>query len=116
MITFNIGSAIDGQDKALSISRVIMMLDAHGLEPFQFRTDLSETETTYIVCVRRGKFNRAALRRVVHDFCLRWGQDAIAYLNTPEHPDEVYWGELVGPKAEEWGGKFDASKFIAWDK
>ena len=118
MITFNIGSAIGATDKALSIATVVNELSIYDLEPTAFRTELSGTETTYIIrCPFPAGFNRVQVDAMVHDIAANLQQEAIAYTVLREVPGENQYGyqSLVGPLAHTWnGGEFDASQFLPW--
>lgn len=110
MITLNIGSAIAGKDKALAISTVFNRLEASDLTPFQFRTEVSATETTYVVCVTTpSNATLQSLDSLIADISDGLQQDCIAWTWAPGS------GLLSGPRALDWnGGKFNPDYFIAW--
>lgn len=114
-ITLNIGSAIDGKNKALSISTVFNRLEASGIFPFQFRTAQSETETTYVIQAElKDHATFSLIHRLVYDISDGLQQDCIAWTyQSPKWPEVSYSG-LSGPRADEWGGKFSAEHFIQW--
>lgn len=107
MFKFNIGSAVNGIDKALSADEVRQTLHRAGFVDVDvIKTAMSDTETTYVV-VASGLRGRNKLNHcwVVYDVSEALQQDAIAYTMNGT-------GFLVGPKATEWGGEFIPEYFI----
>lgn len=107
MFKFNIGSAVNGIDKALVADEVIHALHYEGFTNVEvIKTAMSETETTYVVVASdRVDYAMRGHRAAVYAVCEALQQDAIAYtLNGT--------GYLVGPKADDWGDVFLQEHFI----
>lgn len=110
MFKFNIGSAVNGIDKALSAEEVRQALYRAGFKDAEvIKTEMSDTETTYVV-VASGLRGMVDHWSVVYDVCEALQQDAIAYKVV--HAPGAYVGFLVGPRAEDWGGEFNEAYFI----
>lgn len=107
MFKFNIGSAVNGEDKAIDAGTVLVTLWQHGfVRPELIKTERSNTETTYVVVAEdRIDYGMRGHRATVHAVCEALSQDAIAYTVNGT-------GYLVGPKAEDWGGEFNPEYFI----
>lgn len=113
MITFNIGTAVNGLDNCLNASTIINSLEAHGFTVLALRLQQSGTENTAIVqAAWPYGLTRAAVDNRVYCIADCLQQEAIAYLH---EADTGSYGELVGPNAADWGGKFDPSQFIKWE-
>lgn len=112
MFKFNIGSAVNGNDKALSADEVRQALYRAGFKDVEvIKTAMSDTETTYVVVASGLRdSDKVAHWTVVYDVCEELQQDAIAYKVV--HGPGAYVGFLVGPKAEDWGGEFNEAYFI----
>lgn len=107
MFKFNIGSAVNGQDKALSRETVLQALWHNGFTDAEIiKEAMSETETTYVIEAYKYRdwYNKGH-ESAVFDVCEALQQDAIAYTVNGT-------GYLVGPKAEDWGGLFIPEYFI----
>src|SRR5690606_5371713 len=107
MFKFNIGSAVNGIDKALSADEVIHALHYEGFKNVEvIKTAMSDTETTYVVVASDGlDYAMLCHRATVYAVCEALQQDAIAYKVNGT-------GYLVGPKAEDWGGEFKQEYFL----
>lgn len=106
LVSFNIGSAIDGIDNSITPLEAVQMLHKHGFSLVAFRIAQSDSETTYVIQANFLASPAAvALRLIVHGLCEDLEQDAIAYKVGGT-------GFLVGPKAADWGGEFNPEYFI----
>lgn len=109
---FNIGSAVNGQDKALSRETVLQAMYRNGFTDAEIiKEEMSSTETTYVIVAFKFRdWHDKGHENAVYDVCEALKQDAIAYKVV--HAPGAYVGFLVGPKAEDWGGEFNAEYFI----
>lgn len=107
MFKFNIGSAVNGQDKALSREAVLQALWHNGFTDAEIiKEAMSETETTYVIeAYKYRDWHDEGIGAAVYAVCEALQQDAIAYTVDGT-------GYLVGPKAEDWGGLFIPEYFI----
>lgn len=107
MFKFNVGSAVQGKDKAISTARAFIVLYQVGFNNLKLvRSAQSNTETTYVITA--DSFTDAEYDthvEAVHAACITLEQDCIAYTQSDE-------GFLVGPKSVEWGGTFNPEYFI----
>lgn len=109
MFKFNIGSAVNGVDKVISAAQAVQALryaGFHGIEVV--KEAVSNTETTYVITAAGVWLDDH--EGLVHTVSFVLHQDAIAYKVL--YPSDCYCGFLVGPKAEDWGGEFNADYFI----
>lgn len=109
---FNVGSAVNGIDKALSQITVLHTLYLAGFSDAEvIKEEVSATETTYVIIASNFKdwANKGHID-AVYSVCEALEQDAIAYKVV--HAPGAYVGFLVGPKAEDWGGEFNEAYFI----
>ena len=110
----NIGLFINGVMPAIgernAIFRAVAYIGNVGGSVVGLDLVQSNTEPTLVVRLR-GALDEAQLNRL----CGHLYQDAIAQLVISVDPDTddvvKYRGMLVGPKAAEWGGKFDPTQF-----
>lgn len=104
---FNIGSAVNGIDKAISQMLALHELHCAGFTGAEIiKSEMSNTETTYVITA--DEFNDwldVGHEAAVNAVCLALRQDAIAYTVDGT-------GYLIGPKAEDWGGAFNQDYFI----
>lgn len=109
---FNVGSAVKGQDKALSQTDVLRTLYYAGFSDAEIiKEEQSSTETTYVIIASNFRdWTGDGHEVAVYDLCEALEQDAIAYKVV--HAPGAYVGFLVGPKAEDWGGEFNDAYFI----
>lgn len=112
MFKFNIGSAVNGQDKALSRETVLQALWHNGFTDAEIiREAMSDTETTYVIeAYKYRDWHDEGIGAAVYAVCEALHQDAIAYKIVDDKG--AYVGYLVGPKAKEWGGAFIPEYFI----
>lgn len=107
MFKFNVGSAVQGKDQAISTARAFVVLYQVGFNNLKLRsTAKSNTETTYVITAE--SFTDAEYdthTEAVHAACVTLEQDCIAYTQSNE-------GFLIGPKAADWGGTFNPEYFI----
>lgn len=110
---FNVGSAVNGQDKALSRETVLQALWHAGFTDAEIiKEAMSDTETTYVIeALKFRDWHDKGHESAVFDVCEALHQDAIAYKVTYS-TNTAYCGFLVGPKAEDWGGEFNPEYFI----
>jgi len=113
----NIGLHINGVMPAIgernAIFRAVAYIGNVGGAVTGLDLAQSSTEPTLVVTLR-GALDEAQLNRL----CGHLYQDAIAQLVISFDPDDVSpagdvksRGMLVGPKAAEWGGRFDPTQF-----
>lgn len=110
---FNVGSAVNGQDKALNRETVLQAMYRAGFVDAEIiKEEMSDTETTYVIVAFkfRSLYNKGH-KHAVYSVCEALEQDAIAY-KLVYTPSDCYSGFLVGPKAEDWGGEFNQEYFI----
>lgn len=109
---FNVGSAVNGIDKALGQTTVLHTLYLAGFSDAEIiKEEMSDTETTYVIVAFKFRdwYNKGH-ESAVFAVCEALQQDAIAYKIV--HAPGAYVGFLVGPKAEDWGGEFKQEYFI----
>lgn len=109
---FNIGSAVNGHDKALTRRDVAHALYLVGFADAEvIKEEMSNTETTYVVLASNFRdWAGTGHEQAVWAVCEALEQDAIAY--KVMYNSGSYVGFLVGPKAEDWGGEFNEDYFI----
>src|SRR5690625_1754658 len=91
----NIGTAVKGEQNALSVSEVLNTLVWANLEVISYEVKQSDTEETVVAVVR---YNGDILGDMLWSVSCALHQDCIAVYCPKEQK-----GELNGPNAVEWG-------------
>jgi len=103
--TINIGLAIGDRDLRVSEHQALAAILGHtGDRPISYAIVQSDTEQTLVAVLEEGP-TAAAL----YALCAALDQECVA-IQTEGQP-----GEIVGPRAADWG-PFDPARFISWSR
>lgn len=113
IIDLNIGlvTSEDSGKLAIDIDDVISHLGKHGIRVLDYRIQQSDSEPTAVITASVP--NEVAIYDLayrIEQLCVALKQDAIA---GRLHFGPAKAGFLLGPKAEEWGGKFIEEYYLA---